>query len=133
MKGLTMNFSLTINMDNAAFGDEPMAELSGIMLKLVRTMRDGGIDRHGMLIDSNGNAVGSYIVQDIESVQPSFTVIGYYDSTGQRFAEWSPAANPTAAVDNVRAGINDDDLIIIGVVAGNHSMVAVDTDGGIEQ
>jgi hypothetical protein len=52
-----MKATITVQMDNAAFTDDPGAELARILRELARvTERDGPHNRRAM--DANGNQVG---------------------------------------------------------------------------
>lgn len=47
--------------DNAAFEDEPASEIARILRKVARAVERG--DELGLLVDSNGNTVGSWRVE----------------------------------------------------------------------
>jgi hypothetical protein len=49
---------ITIKMDNAAFGDEPMTEAARILRVLSRDLEYTGILDRFVLRDLNGNTVG---------------------------------------------------------------------------
>lgn len=49
---------LTIETDNAAFGDEPGVEVAGILRDVANRAENG--QTSGTLLDSNGNTVGSW-------------------------------------------------------------------------
>lgn len=59
-----MDIKITINMDSAAFGDNPAEELS----RILQNMADGICVVHGgmkePILDSNGNTVGKVKVTD---------------------------------------------------------------------
>lgn len=59
-----MTFTLTINMDNAAFEGNPGHELKRILERLARRSWDidGRVDG-AKLMDVNGNSVGSWEVR----------------------------------------------------------------------
>ena len=52
-----MRFTLTIDLDNAAFDDAPMTELARILRRLA-ARAERGEDVTGALWDANGNRVG---------------------------------------------------------------------------
>lgn len=54
-------FTLTIETDNAAFGDEPSYELSRILLEVAEKVGAG--HTRGTVRDENGNRVGSFEVK----------------------------------------------------------------------
>jgi len=61
-----MKFVVEINMDNAAFGDDPKKkafELAKILLKLQRQVYESRFFFHSLedivLVDTNGNTVGT--------------------------------------------------------------------------
>jgi hypothetical protein len=51
---------ITINTENAAFGDDPRQEIAHILSKLVGRIISGAADGGALLMDSNGNRVGEY-------------------------------------------------------------------------
>lgn len=51
-------FKLTIKTDNAAFADDPEAELARILADVAERVADG--EMSGKLRDANGNTVGEY-------------------------------------------------------------------------
>jgi hypothetical protein len=51
-------FTLTIQTDNAAFGDEPSYELARILAEVAS--RVGGGELAGTVRDENGNTVGRF-------------------------------------------------------------------------
>lgn len=54
-------FHLQMTCDNAAFGDEPGAEVARILAELAGKVSGGFFDRDtGILHDENGNAVGTW-------------------------------------------------------------------------
>ena len=62
-----MKATLTIQMDNAAFGDFPEYELQRIFEKLARVMRDSGGFPDGFVypvMDFNGLKVGSLTIEE---------------------------------------------------------------------
>ena len=61
-----MKLTLTIVMDNAAFGDMPGTELARILHDAARRVEDEQWDNYGQLAlhDINGNQVGSMNVSD---------------------------------------------------------------------
>lgn len=57
-----MKATITVQMDNAAFTDDPGAELARILRELAeKTDREGPFVRH--LRDANGNTVGKMIIE----------------------------------------------------------------------
>lgn len=65
-----MKFRCEIEMDNAAFADDPLLELSKVLLKTATRFKDWeGYDplgwqvNTGILSDYNGNKVGSYLIE----------------------------------------------------------------------
>lgn len=57
-----MTAKITITMDNAAFEDEPASELARILRDLAKHIEAGDTERR--LMDSNGNHVGTFKIQD---------------------------------------------------------------------
>lgn len=53
-----MNIIITINTDNAAFEDDPGAEVARILNSLAQKIGRWGIPSDMKLLDSNGNTVG---------------------------------------------------------------------------
>lgn len=54
-------FHLEMTCDNAAFGDEPGAEVARILTELAAKVARGFFERDtGILHDENGNAVGTW-------------------------------------------------------------------------
>ena len=54
-------FHLQMACDNAAFGDEPGAEVARILTELARKVAGGFFEQDtGILRDENGNAVGTW-------------------------------------------------------------------------
>lgn len=64
-----MKFSLTIRMDNEAFGDEPEPELTVILSRLAAGFHpaggqvSGNAGSSGHVNDSNGNRVGAWSIR----------------------------------------------------------------------
>lgn len=60
-----MEFTMTVNMDNAAFEDEETAY--GELVRLLRTTVLVDVDRasvtHKTIMDSNGNRVGEWSIR----------------------------------------------------------------------
>lgn len=56
-----MEFTLKINMDNAAFEDQGI-ELSRILHKLAKKTEDMIIEEGGKIMDINGNSVGEWFI-----------------------------------------------------------------------
>jgi hypothetical protein len=56
----TERFELTVDMSNAAFEEQPAAELAGILRGIARSVERGWCG--GPIHDSNGNEVGSFRV-----------------------------------------------------------------------
>ena len=56
-----MNFKLTINMDNAAFGVTPEKELSRIISKILNLIEGGAT--YGSCYACNGNKVGTWEIE----------------------------------------------------------------------
>ena len=55
-------FTVTIETDNAAFNDDPGAELADILGKLADTVRTTGLSGYnGKVRDTNGNTVGVWV------------------------------------------------------------------------
>lgn len=59
-----MKFTIEIDSDNAALVDDPINELSTICRKAVMRIDNGATE--GKLLDSNGNAVGSFTYEASE-------------------------------------------------------------------
>ncbi len=57
-----MKATIKIQMDNAAFSDDPLAELARILKDLSKHIEQGCDGRR--LMDSNGNHVGEFSIQD---------------------------------------------------------------------
>lgn len=55
-------FVVEINMENAAFDDEPMTEVARILRDLATKCETGACRDNGDLRDINGNTVGVYNV-----------------------------------------------------------------------
>ena len=53
-----MTFTLTMETDNAAFGDDPAAEISRLLREAARRVELGILD--SPLLDANGNRVGRF-------------------------------------------------------------------------
>lgn len=62
-----MNIQITINCDNAAFGDTPEVEINRILQNLAEDVRFGNLEDQ-KLMDSNGNCVGHFEL--IEEAKP---------------------------------------------------------------
>tara|TARA_B100001057_G_scaffold90825_1_gene87119 strand:- start:1227 stop:1433 length:207 start_codon:yes stop_codon:yes gene_type:complete len=65
-----MKFRCEIEMDNAAFADDPLMELSRLLSKLLFNFeREEGVYplssqlREGIFKDTNGNKVGKYTIE----------------------------------------------------------------------
>lgn len=56
-----MKLTLTINMDNAAFADAPLAEAVQILRRAIEDMENGWARKP--LRDSNGNEVGRFDIE----------------------------------------------------------------------
>ena len=56
-------FTMTVNLDNAAFEDDP-SELVRIIKKVARMVEDG--QEGNFLNDINGNKVGSFLIEKDE-------------------------------------------------------------------
>ena len=52
-------YTISINTDNAAFGDDPGAELARILRQLAAHLDAGDLDEHRNIMDLNGNTVGA--------------------------------------------------------------------------
>ena len=61
-KGNFMKATIKIEMDNAAFSDEPGYELSRILRELARDVECDGFSTRLNLRDLNGNVVGRFTV-----------------------------------------------------------------------
>lgn len=62
---MSERFTLTIDMGNAAFADEPATELARILRQVTQNLADRDLPAAGHrhpLGDANGNRVGSYII-----------------------------------------------------------------------
>lgn len=62
-----MRITITITCDNAAFADEPMAEVGRMLAELAKKLERGespAVDQGAKLYDINGNAVGRLDVWD---------------------------------------------------------------------
>lgn len=60
-----MNFTLTINCDNAAFEHSPTAEIASILHRTVADIQSGvEVGDTGTLRDANGNTVGRWQVTE---------------------------------------------------------------------
>ena len=60
VEGRETRFTITINIDNAAFEDAG-AEIGAILRKLAWRLENGEAERYGgLLFDSNGNNVGMW-------------------------------------------------------------------------
>ena len=59
-----MNITITLNTDNAAFEDDPGAEVARILDDLKQKIGRWGIPDDMKLIDSNGNTVGKCEVSE---------------------------------------------------------------------
>ena len=61
-----------------------------------------------------------------------YTVIGYYESDGQTFADHINAANTFDAISLVSASASRlaTDLVIVGAIEGEHELVAACEDSG---
>ena len=59
-----MNITITLNTDNAAFEDDPGAEVARILKRLAGELEGVTLDAgdYAKLLDSNGNTVGRYAV-----------------------------------------------------------------------
>lgn len=55
-----MKLTLSFDMDNATFDDEPASEASDILLAVAAQIREGLSD--GLCVDVNGNTVGSWFI-----------------------------------------------------------------------
>jgi len=55
-----MKATITVQMDNAAFSDEPASELARILRDLAKHIENG--DDHRRLMDFNGNHVGEFAI-----------------------------------------------------------------------
>jgi hypothetical protein len=55
-----MQFTLTIDMDNAAFEDEPVIELGRLVSRVGQRLYDYGESGSDRILDSNGNTVGRW-------------------------------------------------------------------------
>jgi hypothetical protein len=53
-----MAFELKIETDNAAFSEDPGAEIARILRDVARVVAQGGLE--GFVADSNGNMVGNF-------------------------------------------------------------------------
>lgn len=65
--GGAVRFTLTIDMDNAAFEDGPTLEVARILAALAgRLGYDGNewLDDEGSVRDTNGNTVGGWTIND---------------------------------------------------------------------
>ena len=59
-----MNATIKVKMDNAAFGDDPTAELARILRALAGRIDEGvNLDEDYSLRDVNGNRVGECIIR----------------------------------------------------------------------
>ncbi len=54
-----MKFKMEVNMDNAAFSDDPAIELQ-IILECIGDKIRGNGQRSGTVFDTNGNSVGKW-------------------------------------------------------------------------
>ena len=57
-----MQAIITIQMDNAAFADEPATELARILRELADAVENGSEGKR--LLDINGNGVGQFYITD---------------------------------------------------------------------
>lgn len=83
-----MTFSLEIETDNAAFTDDPAAELGRILRELVDGWAGEGIGRpddSGRLYDVNGNRVGSW---SYVAPEPDGAPAGYRLATRGELHHW---------------------------------------------
>lgn len=55
-----MKLTLSFNMDNAAFADDPASEASDILQAVATQIREGLSD--GLCVDVNGNKVGNWFI-----------------------------------------------------------------------
>ena len=55
---MSQRFVLIIDIENDAFADEPMTEVSRILRATAERIEDGGIE--ATIRDLNGNTVGNY-------------------------------------------------------------------------
>ena len=62
-------FTMTVNLDNAAFEDDP-SELVRIIKKVARMVEDG--QEGNFLNDINGNKVGSFLIEKDEDEDEVF-------------------------------------------------------------
>lgn len=53
-----MHFTMSVNMDNAAFDGQPETELTKILAVVIRQLIDGKV--FAACMDENGNKVGSW-------------------------------------------------------------------------
>jgi len=57
-----MQAKITVKMDNAAFTDDPGAELARILRDLAKHIENGDTGRR--LMDGNGNRVGEFTITE---------------------------------------------------------------------
>jgi hypothetical protein len=57
-----------------------------------------------------------------------FTVIGYYESNGEAFADHVEGDDAFAAMTNCANALTDSDLWIVGAIAGEHELVTPGDD-----
>lgn len=62
-EGIAMNITIKINTDNAAFGDDPEAEVARILRATALHFEQSGLEDRP-LYDSNGNGIGSVAVRN---------------------------------------------------------------------
>lgn len=60
-----MYAQIKIEMDNAAFEDQPATELGRILRELAAHIEDGGEGK--FLMDLNGNKVGVFMLRNVRS------------------------------------------------------------------
>lgn len=60
-----MRFTLSFDMDNAAFDPRPEPEIANVLRRLADTvLHTGTSPEHGPIRDTNGNTIGVWIVDE---------------------------------------------------------------------
>lgn len=59
-----MTIYIDINLENAAFDDNPVEEIVNILRQTINKVRKLGVDQTFWLCDSNGNKIGEYVCEE---------------------------------------------------------------------